>query len=82
MATKAAGFVVRWDVDGEASGVLPTYAAAVLAVRAAERATAGNVTGTIYAVEATPYDPTPEEWDAAREAVSVENRAEAERLDS
>jgi hypothetical protein len=67
-----AGFVVAWDIDGEHSQVLPTYVAAVLAVREAEISTAGNVTGTIYAVSARPYQPTKAEWDAAVEAVGAD----------
>ena len=38
----------------------------------AERSTAGNVTGTIYAVAARPYRPTRAEWNAAAEAVGAD----------
>lgn len=68
---RVAGFVVRWDADGETTPVLRTYAEAHVEVRRAEWATGGNVSGQIYAVSAEPYMPTRADLDAAHEAVRV-----------
>lgn len=71
---KPAAFVVVWDADGSYSPVYPTYLEAVRAAVRAERATDGNVSGTIFGVMREQYIPTADEWTAAAEVVHDETR--------